>query len=295
MINLYLIWKKYFWVLIIFGFCASFFFRTEVFNILRKHQNTFLFNYYSLHSNIERRIYSENQLKCLIIYPTTTDPKKPLSTIVFFYGGGFYKGSIGQFFKMARAFSDKGYLSIIPDYRVKLRHGTSMHESIEDVFILSDFLIKSELNIDKERVTFAGASAGGLLALSTSIFDQAEYFEISDSVLKPVNIVLFSPIVDISPSGYVVPEIGTLYGKYSPMERIKDGIPPCIIFHGRQDPVMRANKVVDFCSKMNLYNNKCELNMFDSVGHNFFQFDKYEGKYFKKTFSLAYDFIQNNY
>ena len=58
------------------------------------------------------------------------EDKRP--AIVLFFGGGWRAGSVQQFLKQAEYLARRGMVVARADYRVKLRHGTSPVECVED-------------------------------------------------------------------------------------------------------------------------------------------------------------------
>lgn len=52
--------------------------------------------------------------------------------IVFWFGGGFKRGSVGQFEPQAAYFASRGMIAARADYRVKDRHGVEPDVCVED-------------------------------------------------------------------------------------------------------------------------------------------------------------------
>jgi acetyl esterase/lipase len=55
----------------------------------------------------------------------------------------------------------------------------------------------------------------------------------------------------------------------SPDEHVRSGLPPTIIIQGRTDTVTPLAGTQRFCDRMRDAGNRCELHVYDGVGHLF--------------------------
>ncbi len=58
--------------------------------------------------------------------------------------------------------------------------------------------------------------------------------------------------------------------RVSPYHHLKKGMPPTIIFHGKDDKTVPIQNVRDLKEKMTQNGDVCDLYEFDGVGHGFF-------------------------
>ena len=101
----------------------------------------------------------EKRQKLDIYYPEMYQPEAPV--IVFFYGGSWRRGDREKYRFIGQALSSRGYLTVIPDYR--LYPDVQFPAFVEDGAAAVSWITK---NIDqsKEGIILLGHSAGAHLA-----------------------------------------------------------------------------------------------------------------------------------
>ena len=192
--------------------------------------------------------------------------------ILFFFGGGWNDGSPDIFFSHCAYFANRGMVAIAPDYRVKNRQKTTPFESVSDAKSAVRWARAhaAELGIDPQRIAAAGSSAGGHIAACSAIvpgFDEPnENAAISSA---PNALVLYNPVIDTSPSGYGNERLGARWQEISPLQHVRPGLPPTIVFHGTADKTVPYQNAVDFEKAMKAAGNRCELVTFPGIGHGF--------------------------
>lgn len=104
-----------------------------------------------------------------IHYPKNYESGQQLPAIIFYFGGGWNGGNIGQFRPHAQYFSSRGIIAVLADYRVKSRQGTTPFDAVKDAKSAIRYLRKHHelLGIDPDKIIAAGGSAGGHLAAAT--------------------------------------------------------------------------------------------------------------------------------
>jgi acetyl esterase/lipase len=85
----------------------------------------------------------------------------------------------------------------------------------------------------------------------------------------PNALVLMSPAVSIASSGYVR---SLLAGRaqpsaISPVEHVRKGMPPVVIFNGDQDVVTPIGGARRFCEAVQGAGGRCDLHVYPGVGH----------------------------
>lgn len=93
------------------------------------------------------------------------DDKKGLPALVYFHGGGFFKGSLDSHDRPLRQLANlSGVVVISVDYRLAPEY--PFPHGLNDCVDTTQWIIQhgAELDIDKQHVAVAGDSAGGTLA-----------------------------------------------------------------------------------------------------------------------------------
>ncbi len=97
----------------------------------------------------------------------------------------------------------------------------------------------------------------------------------------PNALVLIKPVFDNGPGGYGYEKIGGKCMFFSPLHNIRMGAPPTLILLGTEDQNIPAITGEYFNSAMQKAGNKCELILFEGVGHELFHSDKSPESYKK--------------
>lgn len=225
-------------------------------------------------------------------YPAEMEKEKEYPAIVFFFGGGFKKGSMEQFAPHARYFADLGMIGILADYRVLSRHGTTPFESVKDAKSAIRFIRQhaGDFQIDPDKIVASGGSAGGHLAAAAGTLpgleEDGEDLRISS---RPNAAVLFNPVFDNGPQEYGYERLGERYKEFSPAHNIVHGAPPCIVFLGTEDKLIPVSTAERYKQTMEDAGNRCDLFLYEGEGHGFFNFRNPE--YYRKTTAEAARFL----
>jgi acetyl esterase/lipase len=237
-----------------------------------------------------------NQLRLHVITPANAAPEEPRPAIAFFFSGGWREGSITQFVPQARHFAQRGMVSILVDYRVFGRHGTTPFEAIADAKSALRWVRAhaTQLHVDPRRIVASGGSAGGHIALSTAVFngfdETGEDWRISS---KPNALVLFNPPVDTTQAGHghLQERFGDRALEGSPLHHLGPGLPPTLILHGKADTIAPFADVTRFCAVVRAYGNHCQIVGYEGAKHGFFQPHHADGKWFNQTLRDADKFL----
>lgn len=99
------------------------------------------------------KVVNNNTLKLQIYFPEQSHINEKYATLVFYFGGGWNGGSLDQFREQAAYFATRGMVTVLVDYRVKSRHGTTPYESVKDAKSSIRFLKAhaDELRIDHKK------------------------------------------------------------------------------------------------------------------------------------------------
>lgn len=204
-------------------------------------------------------------LKAYVFSPPKQNLKKSQPAIVIFHGGGWYIGEPSWAFGRAQHFAELGFIAIAPQYRLSNQNDITPLEAMADSREVIKWmrLYADSLHIDPDKIVAYGWSAGAHLAASAAIFN--------DSLSIPNALVLVSPAVSLEKDGWFKKlllnrvEVNSL----SPDENVREGLPPTIILQGRNDTVTPLAGVQKFTTRMLAAGNRCELIIYDGVGHLF--------------------------
>lgn len=224
--------------------------------------------------------------------------------IVFFFGGGWSSGSPSQFEHQCRHLAERGMVAITADYRVASRQQVKPIQCVADARSAIRWVRANsgKLGIDPQRIAAGGGSAGGhLAAAATTITEFDEKSEDAKISASPNALVLFNPAVMLAPLPGVeskrfeerVPaeRLGTEPTRISPLHHVKPGLPPTIIFHGREDTTVPYATVEVFTEAMKKAGNRCELVGFDGEKHGFFNYGRGSGSGYKETVQKMDEFF----
>lgn len=105
----------------------------------------------------------QHSLKTDIYFPNNTTSKTKI--LVFWHGGGWFKGSKDDFKDLGVNLANAGFMTIIPNYRLAPTYHfpAAHHDSLAFInwLLKSDYTDEDDLN----NIVQIGASAGGTLAL----------------------------------------------------------------------------------------------------------------------------------
>lgn len=213
------------------------------------------------------------------------------AAIVFFFGGGWRAGTPGQFLPHCRHLADRGMVAISVDYRVKNRHDAWPQDCLEDAKSAIRWVRKNadRLGVDPNRIAAGGGSAGGHLAAATAVIDGFEEPSEDTSLSSAPNaMVLFNPAVALTQVDgmKLVPEekLDDIRQrtrgepeKIAPINHVRAGLPPSIIFHGTADPTVLFASVEEFAKRMKAAGNRCDLVPYKDQVHGFFNAGRGQG------------------
>jgi acetyl esterase/lipase len=213
--------------------------------------------------------------------------------IVFFFGGGWVGGSIGQFAPQARHFADRGMVAVVADYRVRNRHQTSPFEAMADAKSAIRWVRAHApaLGVDPDRIVASGGSAGGHIALSAAVFDAfddaGEDRKVSS---KPNALVLFNPAVDTASEAFLA-RFDNRGREGSPLHHLGAELPPTLIMHGTADTTVPYGDVEAFCKQASARMLPCALVGYEGATHGFFNPQNADGKWYRETLAEADRFL----
>jgi acetyl esterase len=190
---------------------------------------------------------------------------------VAIHGGGWVGGTPQRFYPYANALVDKGYVGFSVEYSLfDAKKGITVFDCVKDGRAAIRYIRThaKELGIDPNRIAVSGGSAGGHVAAGTALFDGIDHADDDLSVsCRPDALILLFPVIDTSAKGYGMNRIGEKWAEISPVDRVKAGASPTLVFHGDADKTTPYAGSKLFTDKMKEAGNVCELVTHPGGGH----------------------------
>ena len=210
-------------------------------------------------------------LKAVVFRPPADHPDPSGSAVVVFHGGGWAAGSEEWAFGAARRFAEMGMVGVAVNYRLSDQKAANPVDAMADAreAIRWVRLNARQLDVSPDRVVAYGWSAGAHLAAASAIFSDLPPHNDPDCV--PNALVLKSPALDLVNDSWFRTLLGDslVAADYSPLEHVRSGLPPTLIVQGRTDSVTPVGGAQEFHDKMVAAENRCELRVYEGVGHLF--------------------------
>lgn len=224
----------------------------------------------------EERLYRkspEGDLHLHLYFPSDWKQDDARPAIVFFFGGGWKKGSYEQFAAQAEYFASRGLVAASADYRIKNEHGTTPAEAVEDAKSAVRWLRShaKELGVDPNKIIAAGGSAGGHLAAATATLEDFNATADDRSVsCVPNALVLFNPVTNLTliKDRKLVDAQRDVMKRLSPTLHLSKSTPPAVLFYGTQDKYFPHG--VEYATKAKELGIRAELYVAPGMSHGFF-------------------------
>ncbi len=193
--------------------------------------------------------------------------------LVFFFGGGWTRGTPEDAMVWARAAAARGWVGIVPDYRTMDRFKTSPLASVADGRAALRWVQDhaAELGLDPAAIVVGGNSAGGHVALWTALPETPPGSSPAEAPHRPpAALVLISAVSDTSArTGYTPVRFGEHADALSPVHRLVGAMPPALVFHGDADETVPFRQSVALHERLVALGNPCELVTVPGGQHNF--------------------------
>jgi acetyl esterase/lipase len=224
----------------------------------------------------ESYIYRDGKpdpMRLHVFKPKNWKPEDRRPTLVFFFGGGWTRGTPERSASYAKWAATLGMVGIAPDYRTRERFDTTPLESVADgraaLRWVQDHADK--LGIDSQRIVVGGSSSGGHVALWTAIEHTPPGSATNEAPrIKPFALILVSPVSDTSSlSGYTPKRFGDKAEALSPVHQLDAKMPPVLVFHGDADTTVTNAQSIALRDKLVASSNVCELITVPGGNHGF--------------------------
>ena len=235
----------------------------------------------------------KRSLSLHFFYPHEHTPSDSRAAFITFHGGGWVNRTPRYFYPFADHFAKQGLIGISVEYRLhKSEPGVTVFDCVKDARSAIRYVRKhaKELGIDPKKIIVSGGSAGGHLAAGTALFDEINDTgdDLSISTM-PNLLVLYYPVIDTSPDGYGYEKIGDRWQELSPVDNVRNDLPPTLILHGTGDTVTPYAGAKRFEQNMLNAGNVCHLISYEGGRHGYFIFDL---KLFEEAMSQTEEFLE---
>lgn len=244
----------------------------------------------------------------------TENDQRP--AIIFYFGGGFYKGDMSHFRMQAEYFAHLGMVCFTPNYRLTTQPEVTILDCVKDAKAALRYVHReaSRFGVDTSRIVVSGGSAGGAQASSMVLVTSLD--EENESSL-PCAMVLFNPGLDFGsehmkdlPTGTKININGKIetvedmmgntskmndpqLKNYSPRRFIRKNLPDALIITGEADIAIPLEIVTSFKESYESYGNCCELVTYPNRNHGFFNWNSSENNVcFYDTLNVMESFLR---
>jgi acetyl esterase len=204
-------------------------------------------------------------------------PSAGAPALLLFHGGAWQYGSPEAFFPQCRVFAARGVSCISAEYRIASRYDTDPRAALEDAHAVFAHVRNraGDLGVDAARIAVGGGSSGGHLAAMLGVA--------SDGGDRPSALVLYNPMLDLSPGKPDHHLVAEFWQDVSPLQLINSVLPPSLILLGTEDREVPVASAQAFCDAVISHGGRCELALYEGAKHGFFNLRENDRVYFDAT------------
>lgn len=216
-------------------------------------------------------IVGPHRLAVDVYLPDGDMPARGRRALLLVHGGGWAAGDRTELRDLARLAAREGVVALSMDYRLTSQAGVHWPMPADDVATVLAWARAhaDALGIDPRRIALLGGSAGGHLA--------AWIARDPDPAKRPARlIVLWGPwdLRAMSPGAptWVPQSVAALLagqpaGDASPLAHLVRGMPPTLIVHGTDAPLVPIDQSRRACAALRTLGNACTLVELPAQGH----------------------------
>ncbi|MEO7277197.1 MAG: alpha/beta hydrolase, partial [Sphingomicrobium sp.] len=206
----------------------------------------------------------------LDVWVPANRPTGPLPVIIFFYGGGWVTGERGDYGFAARAFASRGFVVVVPDYRLvpQVRFPTFIEDGALAVKWTADHIASFGGNPRELLISghSAGSYIGAMLALDRHYLTQAGV----DSAAIRAAALLSGPY-DFYPfteeQGRDALGAWPKPGETQPINFVRRDAPPMLLMHGTADTIVQPRNSRRLAAALKAAGATAELKLYPGKSH----------------------------
>lgn len=236
----------------------------------------------------------DRELRLDLFEPAGIKPGDKRACFVGIHGGGWTGGTPDRTYTYSDHYAKLGLLGVSVQYRLLDKAKTiTPFECVKDGRSVVRYLKShaAELGIDPDKIAVSGGSAGGHVAVGTALFDgindESDDLKISPT---PAALVLYYPVIDTGPQGYGMAKCGAKWKDISPVDHVRAGLPPTILFFGTADTVTPFIGAKRFDEEMKKVGNRCDFVVHEGGIHGYFL---YEQALYDETVKRTDEFLRS--
>jgi acetyl esterase/lipase len=214
--------------------------------------------------------YGADPRQKLDVWAPRTAGKAPLPVVIFFYGGGWVDGARGDYGFAGAAFASKGFIAILPDYRLvpQARFPAFVEDGALAVKWARDHA--AQFGGDPKRITLAGHSAGGYIAAMLAL----DPHFLRDAGVDPKSIraaALLAAPLDFYPfteaRGRDALGLWPRPAETQPISLARRDAPPLFLAAGTADTIVRPRNSKVLAARLRSLGAPVELKLYPGKGH----------------------------
>lgn len=192
-------------------------------------------------------------------------PKRPGPVIVYLYGGSWQSGRRQIYRFLGRAFARRGFLTVIPDYRVypEVRFPVFPEDAARILRFVREHA--AEWGGDPGRIFLIGHSAGAHSAVLAAFEPERYGTPPLAGVIAIAGPMSFNPLDHDS--------VSAAFEGYHPIDdarpikRVRAGAPPLLLQHGRADKTVGMHNSQHLADAIMAAGGHAELRLYPGLGH----------------------------
>jgi acetyl esterase/lipase len=189
--------------------------------------------------------------------------------VVFFYGGGWRSGRKETYRYVARALARRGYVSVVPDYRVypEVKYPDFLDDGARAVRWVKDNAAR--FGGDPEKIFVMGHSAGAHIAAMLSV-DGRWLQKVGLSPSRDIaGLIGIAGPYDFLPlrDGVYKAIFGGNRAETQPVSHVAPGAPAALLVTGEKDNIVDPGNSTRFAERLRAAGNDATVRIYPRIGH----------------------------